>query len=54
MSIENRIRKLEEKQTRQPVRFYLVNNDGTPLDPTQELPKSSGTFEIVDPKQWDE
>lgn len=50
MSIESRIRKLEEKQTRQPVRFYLVNSDGTPVDPTQELPKDSGgTFLIVDP-----
>lgn len=50
MSIENRIRKLEEKQTLRPVRFYLVNSDGTPVDPTQELPKDSGgTFLIVDP-----
>lgn len=54
MRIENRIRKLEENQARKPVMFYLVTKDGVPLDPTQEPPKSSGTFEIVDPKQWDE
>jgi hypothetical protein len=54
MSIENRIRKLEAKQTRQPVRFYLVNSDGTPLDPTQDPPKGSGSFEVVDPPKYEE
>lgn len=54
MSIESRIRKLEAKQTRQPVRFYLVNSDGTPLDPTQEPPKGSGTFEYVEPPKYEE